>query len=69
MEFKLARSIPEFCRATDVGRSKIYEEIKAGRLKAKKFGSRTIIIDEDGRAWLEALPEAVPSEKDSPAAA
>jgi hypothetical protein len=33
-----------------------YEEIKSGRLRARKIGKRTIIIVEDAEDWLRALP-------------
>jgi len=39
-----------------MGATKAYEEIKAGRLVARKVGRRTIILDEDLKAWLDALP-------------
>jgi excisionase family DNA binding protein len=41
-----------------LGRTTVFAEIKAGRLRAKKVGKRTIITDEDEKAWLESLPEA-----------
>ena len=47
---KLAYSIPEFCKIAGVGKTKAYEEIAAGRLKAKKAGSRTLITAESGQA-------------------
>lgn len=40
-----------------ISRSKAYEEIAAGRLKAKKCGSKTIIPYASGKAWLNGLPE------------
>lgn len=39
-----------------MGATKAYEEIKAGRLVARKIGRRTIILDEDLKAWLDVLP-------------
>ena len=39
-----------------ISRSKAYEEIAAGRLKAVKCGSRTLIPYASGEAWLNALP-------------
>ena len=53
---KPAYSVENFCLAFDIGRSKVFEEISAGRLKAHKAGTRTIIALEDGIAWLNALP-------------
>ena len=39
-----------------ISRSKAYEEIAAGRLKAVKCGSRTLITCECARSWLNHLP-------------
>jgi hypothetical protein len=51
-----AYSIDRFAMLFDIGRSKVYEEIRAGRLKTKKAGARTLITHEDALAWLAALP-------------
>ncbi len=53
----LGLSIPEVCRTTGIGRTTIYEEIRAGRLRALKLGRRTIIRTTDLQKWLDALPE------------
>jgi hypothetical protein len=53
---KQAYSVGTFCLAFDIGRSKVFEEINAGRLKAHKAGARTLIAHEDAVAWLNALP-------------
>ena len=58
---KAAYSIAEFCALTGIGRTKVYEEILAGRLKAKKAGSRTLITAESGKSWLDSLPDYKPS--------
>ena len=55
---KIAHSIDGACEAAGVGRTSIYEAIRAGALKARKLGRRTIILDEDLRAWLASLPLA-----------
>lgn len=52
-----AYTLPEFLRAFGIGRTKFYEEVHAGRLKARKNGTRTIVLAADARAWLEALPQ------------
>jgi excisionase family DNA binding protein len=49
-------SVPEACRVSGLGRTKIYEAIAAGRLKARKFGKRTIILRLDLQQFLVALP-------------
>jgi len=52
---KVALSIPEFCAAVGIGRSRAYEEIKAGRLRVLKCGRRTLIAQDAVGAWLSAL--------------
>ena len=53
----LALGISEAARAAGVGRSTVFEEINAGRLKARKAGRRTLILRDDLAAWLANLPE------------
>jgi hypothetical protein len=55
---KLAFTIPEVVKATSIGRTAIYEEIKAGRLLARKRGAQTLILAADLNAFLASLPEA-----------
>jgi excisionase family DNA binding protein len=43
MADKLAYSIPEACIAIGIGRTRLYEEIKSGRIAVKKIGKRTLI--------------------------
>ena len=54
---KLAYSIDDVTKLTGVGRSFIYEAIKAGNLSIRKAGRRTLIFDADLNAWLANLPE------------
>ena len=51
-----AISIEEFCRRYSLGRTKVYEEIKLGRLRARKVGRRTIVTQDDAETWLRHLP-------------
>jgi excisionase family DNA binding protein len=51
---KIGYSIEEAVLASSVGRSLIYEEIRAGNLRATKIGRRTVILADDLRAWLVA---------------
>jgi hypothetical protein len=52
-----AYSLVSFASRHCISRSKVYGEIRAGRLIARKIGDRTIILAEDGRAWRENLPK------------
>lgn len=51
-------SIAEACAVAGIGRTKIYEAISAGNLKARKLGKRTLVLRDDLRAFLAALPGA-----------
>jgi excisionase family DNA binding protein len=51
-----AMSIDEFCERYGPGRTKAYEELKSGRLRARKCGKRTIITEDDAEDWLRRLP-------------
>jgi excisionase family DNA binding protein len=51
-----AMSIAEFCERYGTGRTTAYQEIKLGRLRARKCGKRTIIIHDDAEDWLRCLP-------------
>ena len=39
-----------------IGRTKLYEEIKCGRLKIRKCGNRTLITKTELLKWLDELP-------------
>jgi hypothetical protein len=51
-----AYSVRDFCRAFSVGTTKFYYEVKAGRIRAKKLGTRTIILKSDALEWAKSLP-------------
>jgi excisionase family DNA binding protein len=51
-----AMSLAEFCGRYGPGRTKAYEEIKSGRLRAVKCGKRTLVTEDDAEAWLRSLP-------------
>jgi excisionase family DNA binding protein len=53
-----ALSIAEVSSVSGLGRTKIYEAIGAGSLRARKCGKRTLILPDDLRAFLAALPTA-----------
>ena len=53
---KLAYSIDEACGIIGCGRTKMYGEIAAGRLKAHKFGSLTKILPPDLVEFIRSWP-------------
>lgn len=53
---QLAYSPIDACRQLGIGRTTLYEEISAGRLKALKIGARTLIPGASMQAWLDNLP-------------
>jgi hypothetical protein len=57
---KLAHSIGELADRGPVRRSTLYNEIAAGRLRARKIGRRTVVLDEDWRAFLAGAPVIAP---------
>jgi hypothetical protein len=54
---KLAYSIQELSRLSGLGRTFLYEEIKAGRLIVSKAGRRSIVLHDDAANWLAGLPK------------
>jgi excisionase family DNA binding protein len=51
----------EAAKVAGVGRSMIFNEIRHGRLNARKCGRRTIITDFDLDTWLKSLPQVEPT--------
>ncbi len=52
----LAYRINDACSIAGVGRTLLYTAISGGKLKAKKYGRRTLILHTDLEAWLTTLP-------------
>jgi excisionase family DNA binding protein len=50
-------SLNEASIVSGIGRTKLYEAIAKGDLKARKFGARTIILRDDLVGFLKSLPE------------
>lgn len=65
---KIAYSVAQAVEATGLGRRAFYEEIRSGRLVAKKVGRRTIVSAKAIEAWLERMPDLQLGAKPSEAA-
>ena len=59
---RLVLSIPEFCQSVGLSRSAVYLEIKAGRLRPRKCGRRTLIPIDEAHRWIAELPEFAPED-------
>ena len=55
---KLYLRVKEAAEAMGVSKGKIYEEMKAGNLKAKKSGGTTLISTFEIERWFDELPYA-----------
>lgn len=62
---QLALSIEQALAATGLGRTKLYEALKCGDLRAKKLGTRTLILQSDLETFLAGL-QSYPSKAPSP---
>lgn len=54
-----AMTIAQLCAWANISRSKAYDEIANGRLKALKLGRKTLVTRDDAIAWFQALPSLV----------
>jgi excisionase family DNA binding protein len=53
-----AYTVEGFCERFGIGKSTFYEELNAGRIEARKVGSKTLIPAAAAEAWLSNLPRA-----------
>ena len=57
---RLAWSIAALARACGVCRDSLYEDIRNGKLVARRIGARrSIITDDEARRYLNELPKVV----------
>ena len=49
-------TVAEFCSTHGIGRTTLYGEVKAGRLRLVKIGTASRIRRIDAQAWVAALP-------------
>lgn len=53
----ISYTLKEVCAKTKCGKTKLYEHINSGELKAKKWGSRTLVLASDLDAFLSNLED------------
>jgi len=53
---KQGLTIHEACEFSGIGKTKLYEAINSGKLKARKAGKRTLILSDDLCDYLSSLP-------------
>lgn len=49
-------TVADFCARYSLGRTTLYREVAAGRLKLRKLGTATRIARADAEAWAQRLP-------------
>jgi hypothetical protein len=54
---KLGLTVPEAAALSSLGRTSIYKAIGEGRLRIRKYGTRTIVTRADPASFLENLPD------------
>ena len=50
--------IDKWCAISGFGKTKTYEHLALGNLRAKKAGKRTLVHVPSGLAFIESLPDA-----------
>ncbi|MFG1255719.1 helix-turn-helix domain-containing protein [Xanthobacter flavus] len=58
MPTPLLYSVNDALRALSISRAKFYAEARAGRLKLKKIGAKTVVSAADLAAFVDALPSS-----------
>ena len=58
---KEINTIEDWRKITGSNRNRFYQEVREGRLKARKYGRRTVVLRADFEAWLNDLPEFIPA--------
>lgn len=52
-----ALTVARMCRLYNIGRTYLYEQLKAGRLVAHKAGAKTLIQRSEAERWFSSLPQ------------
>jgi hypothetical protein len=56
-DWKLAYRIDETVAATGIGRTKLYEIIKSGKLETRRAEGMTVVLRDELQRYLHALPK------------
>jgi excisionase family DNA binding protein len=56
---KIALTVTEALYTMNIGRTRFYEEVKAGRIRIVKLGKKTLIPATEPAEWLKRLASAV----------
>jgi len=49
-------TIAEVCELTRLGRTRVYDELRTGRLRSIKVGRRRLVPDAAISEWIDSLP-------------
>ncbi|MEM6461660.1 MAG: DNA-binding protein [Pseudomonadota bacterium] len=55
---RLGFTVDELCEAIPCGRTKLYEEARAGKIRLRKIGNKTICTVPDALEYMQSLPVA-----------
>lgn len=55
----IALSVRDAMKATSLGRTKLYHEMKLGRIAARKIGRKTVFLIDEVERYLASLPVAL----------
>ncbi|HEX4026851.1 MAG TPA: hypothetical protein VHX18_04465 [Rhizomicrobium sp.] len=55
-DWKLCHRIDEAVAATSIGRTKVFEFIKTGKIQARRAEGMTVILREELQRYLNSLP-------------
>jgi hypothetical protein len=55
---KRALSVRDFFDRYSIGRTKFYEEVRAGRLRVVKLGKKTLVDIDEAERWFASLRTA-----------
>jgi excisionase family DNA binding protein len=51
-----AFAVSEFCERYGICRETFYQEVRRGRLRARKLGAKTVVLKTDADAWVATMP-------------